>query len=65
MDFKFFPKNKNGFNIIYIVINRLKKRVYLIYYYKIITAKNIVRFFILNIYRIYEPLNIIVLNRES
>jgi hypothetical protein len=55
----------NGFDTVYIIINRLKKRVYLIPYYKIITAKDIARLFILNIYRTHRPLDTVVLDRES
>ena len=39
MNFKSFSKNKNKFNIIFIIIDRLGKRVYLILYYKIVIVK--------------------------
>ena len=41
MDFKSFPKDKKGFNIIFIIIDRLGKRVYSIPYYKTTTIKDI------------------------
>ena len=40
MNFKSFLKDKNRFNIIFIIIDRLGKRVYSIPYYKTATVKD-------------------------
>jgi hypothetical protein len=41
IDFKSFPKDKYGYNIAYIVIDRLSKQSISIPYYKTATAKDI------------------------
>ena len=63
MNFKIFLKDKKGYDIVYVVINRLGKRAYSIPYYKTTTVKDIVRLFISNIYRTHSSPNIIVLDR--
>jgi hypothetical protein len=40
MDFKSFPKDKHGYNTIYIVIDRLSKQSISIPYYKTTIAKD-------------------------
>jgi hypothetical protein len=64
MDFKLFSKNKKDYNVIYIIINQFNKRVYLIFYYKMIIIKNIIQFFITNVYRTHKFPKIIILNRN-
>ena len=63
MDFKSFLKDKNGYDMVYIVVDRLGKRAYSIPYHKIITAKDMVRLFISNVYRTHGPPDTIVSDR--
>jgi len=60
MDFQTFLKNKNGYNTVYIVINRLGKRPISIPYIKDITALDMAQLFINRIYRIFSPLDSIM-----
>jgi hypothetical protein len=46
MDFKSFPKNKKGFDNVFVVIDKLSKQAILIFCYKIITAKGFARLFV-------------------
>jgi hypothetical protein len=50
-DFKSFPKDKHGHDMIYIVINRLSKQLMCTPYHKNVTAKDITRMYITYIYR--------------
>jgi transposase InsO family protein len=63
MDFKSFPKDENGFDTVYVVIDRLGKRAYSIPCHKTTTAKDMARLFISNIYRTHGPPDIIVSDR--
>ena len=63
MDFKLFPKDKEGYNMVYVVIDRLGKRIYLILYYKITTVKEMAQLFISNIYRTHSLLDTIIFDR--
>ena len=63
MDFKSFPKDKKGYDAVYIIINRLDKRIYSIPCYKITTVKDIVQLFITNVYRTHGSPETIVSNR--
>jgi hypothetical protein len=46
MNFKFFFKNKYNYNIILIIINKLKKDYIFIFYYKTINAYKLAKLFI-------------------
>jgi hypothetical protein len=50
MDFKEFPKDKHSYNIILIIINRLKKDLIIVPCYKIINAYSLATLFIKWIY---------------
>jgi hypothetical protein len=50
MDFKLMPKDKAGYNTVYIVVHRLSKQAILVPCYKIVTAEDIVRLYIDRIY---------------
>jgi hypothetical protein len=63
MDFKAFPRNKNGYNTILVVVDRLSKQAFSLPYYKTTTAKEIAELYIQHIYRSKGDLNTIVSNR--
>jgi transposase InsO family protein len=63
MDFKSFPKDKKGYDAVYVVIDRLGKRAYSIPCYKTTTAKDMAQLFISNIYRTHGAPNTIVSDR--
>ena len=65
MDFKSFPKDRNGHDMVYVAIDRLGKRAYSIPYYKTTTVKDIARLYISNIYRTHGPPDSIVSDRGS
>ena len=46
MDFKSFPYNKNGYNTILVIINRLSKQAFSLPYFKTTTIKDIVELYI-------------------
>jgi len=50
MDFKLFLKDAYGYNAAFIVIDRLYKQSVSLPYFKTITAKNIARLYVNNIY---------------
>ena len=50
MDFKSISISKEGYNIIFIIINRLNKQVIFQSYYKTVTAEDIAWLYIRNIY---------------
>jgi len=50
MDFKLFLKDAHGYNAAFIVINRLYKQSVSLPYFKTITAKDMARLYINNIY---------------
>jgi len=62
IDFKSFPRNKNGYNIILIVINRLNKQAFSLFYFKTTNAKGIAELYIQHIYYIKGVLDTIILN---
>jgi len=62
MDFYILFIDRNGYNIVIILVDRFGKRLFLILYYKNINAKEIARLYIYYIYRIYKLLDIIVSN---
>jgi hypothetical protein len=63
MDFKSFPKDKHGNDMIYVVIDRLSKRSYSIPCQKTITAKGMARLFIHHVWRTHGPPDTIVSDR--
>ena len=62
IDFYKLPIDRNGYNIVIILVNRFSKRPFLIPYYKNINAKEAVQLYIYYVYRIYRPLDTIILN---
>jgi hypothetical protein len=46
MDFKLFPYNKNNYNAILVVVNRLSKQAFSLPYFKTTTIKDIVELYI-------------------
>ena len=60
MDFKLFPKDAHSYNAAFVVIDRLCKQSVSLPYFKTITAKDIARLYIDNIYRFYGPPKLIV-----
>jgi hypothetical protein len=50
MDFKEFLKDKHSYNAILIIINRFKKDLIIVPYYKIIDARGLITLFIKWIY---------------
>jgi transposase InsO family protein len=63
MDFKSFPKDKYGNDMIYVVVDRLGKRAYSIPCKKTITAKDMARLYISHIWRTHGPPDSIVSDR--
>ena len=62
MDFKSFLKDTHGHNTAFVVINRLYKQSISLPYFKTITAKDMARLYINNIYRFYSAPESIVFN---
>jgi transposase InsO family protein len=50
IDFKSFPHNKNGYNAILVVIDRLSKQAFSLPYFKTTTTKDIAELYIQYIY---------------
>jgi hypothetical protein len=46
MDFKSFPYDKNSYNAILVVVDRLSKQAFSLPYFKTTTAKDIVELYI-------------------
>jgi hypothetical protein len=63
MDFKSMPVDKKGYDIVFVVINRLSKQAISLSYYKIIISENMARFYISAIYRYKGPPESIILDR--
>jgi transposase InsO family protein len=63
MDFKSAPKDKNGFDNIYVVIDRLSKQAVSIPCHKEVTAEGMARLFIRHIYSYFGPPDSIVSDR--
>jgi hypothetical protein len=62
MDFKSFPCNKNGYDVILVVINRLSKQAFSLPCFKTTTVKDMAELYIQYIYRIKGVLDTIVLD---
>jgi transposase InsO family protein len=63
MDFKSFPHDKNGYDVILVVVDRLSKQAFSLPYFKTTNAKGIAELYIQHIYRIKGVLDIIILDR--
>ena len=63
MDFKSFPKDKDGFDSILVIVDRLSKRPVSIPCYKTATAKDLADMFIKYVWRYYGPPDSIVSDR--
>ena len=63
MDFYKLLVDRNGYDIVIILVNRFGKRPFSIPYYKNINAKEAARLYIYYIYRIYGLLDTIILDR--
>ena len=57
------PIDRNGYDIVIILVNRFSKRPFLIPYYKNINAKEAARLYIYYVYQIYGPLDTIISDR--
>ena len=51
MDFKSFPKDKEGFDCLWVVIDRLSKQAVSIPCYKTVTARRIAELYVEHLYR--------------
>jgi hypothetical protein len=63
MDFKSFLKDKNSYNIILVIVDRLNKQPISLSYYKIIISRDLAYIFIIYIWRYYRALDLIVLDQ--
>jgi hypothetical protein len=63
MDFKLMPKDKAGYDTVYVVVDRLSKQAISVPCYKIVTAEDIARPYIDRIYRYFSPPELIISNR--
>jgi hypothetical protein len=63
MDFKSFLKDRNGYNIILVIIDRLNKQPISLSCYKTTIARDLARMFIIYIWRYYSALDLIVLDQ--
>jgi len=62
MDFKLFPKDAHSHDTAFIVVNRLYKQSISLPCFKTITAKDMARLYINNIYRFYGAPKLIISN---
>jgi len=62
MDFKLFLKDKYGYDMAFIVVDRLSKQAVSLPCFKTMTAKDIAYIYVDNIYRIYGAPKLIVSN---
>jgi transposase InsO family protein len=60
MDFHYLPKDKHGYDCVYVVVDRFGKRVISVLCYRTITARDLARMFIDRVYRYYGPPNTII-----
>ena len=63
MDFKSMPQDKNGYDEVYVIIDRLSKQAISIPYHKTIIAEEMAQLYITYVYRYHGPLETIVLDR--
>jgi len=62
MDFKLFLKDKHGYNMAFVVVDRLSKQAISLPCFKTITIKDMARMYVNNIYWIYGAPKLIVSN---
>ena len=62
MDFYKLPIDRNGYNIVIILVNCFGKRLFSIPYYKDINAKEVARLYIYYVYWIYRLPDTIISN---
>jgi transposase InsO family protein len=60
MDFHHLSRDKAGFDCVWVVIDRFRKQVISISYYRTVIARELARIFLNQIYHYYGPLNTIV-----
>jgi transposase InsO family protein len=63
MDFKSFPKDRNGYDTILVVVDRLSKKPISLPCYKTTTARDLARMFIAHVWRYYGAPDSIVSDR--
>jgi transposase InsO family protein len=63
MDYYYLPKDKHGYDCVYVVVDRFGKRVISIPCYRTVTARDMARMFIERIYRYYGPSDTIISDR--
>ncbi len=63
IDFKLMLASKNGYNCVFIVINRLSKQAILTPCHKTINAEEMAHIYLRTIYRYYSPPETIISNR--
>jgi transposase InsO family protein len=63
MDFKSMPVDKEGYDMVFVVIDRLSKQAISLPYYKIVTSEDMARLYISAIYRYKGPPESIVSDR--
>jgi hypothetical protein len=63
MDYKSMPKDKHGYDNVFVVVDRLSKQAISTPCYKQVTAKDMARMYITHIYRYYGPPETIVSDR--
>ena len=64
IDFYKLPIDRDGYNIVIILVNYFNKHLFLIPYYKNINTKEVARLYIYYVYRIYGLLDTIILDRR-
>jgi hypothetical protein len=64
MDFKDITKNKNRFDAMLVIVDRLSKQVVIIPCFQTIISYDLASIFITNIYRYYSILLTIISNRN-
>jgi len=62
MDFKLFLKDKHGYNMAFIVVNRLNKQAVSLPCFKTTTVKDMARMYVDNIYQIHSASKLIISN---
>ena len=63
MDFKSMPRDKHGYDMVFVVVDRLSKQAISMPCYKTVTAADMATLFISHIYRYYGPPESIVSDR--
>jgi transposase InsO family protein len=63
MDFKSFPKDKKGYDTVFVVVDHLGKRPYSLPCFKTTTATQMARLYVDNVWRTYGPPDSIVSDR--